>query len=206
MSAEENKVIARRFIQVWGQGSLDTLDELAASNFSVYYPVLNEPIYGPEAFKQHLMRARSAVPDATIESLDEIAEGDKVVVRWTVHGTHQGVFLGIPPTGQQLTWTGMTIYRIADGKVVEERGEGLGTQPRHLDDRSHDARRKRHARQGVRALPESDASRSARSHRAACCRGVRLSGNDRIRETGTRGKRRAHRVGGDRISERTDIH
>ena len=69
------------------------------------------------------MRARSAVPDATIESLDEIAEGDKVVVRWTVHGTHQGVFLGIPPTGQQLTWTGMTIYRIADGKVVEERGE-----------------------------------------------------------------------------------
>src|SRR5207248_2794830 len=123
MSAEENKVIARRFIQVWGQGSLDTLDELAASNFSVYYPVLNEPIYGPEAFKQHLMRARSAVPDATIESLDEIAEGDKVVVRWTVHGTHQGVFLGIPPTGQQLTWTGMTIYRIADGKVVEERGE-----------------------------------------------------------------------------------
>ena len=78
MSAEENKVIARRFIQVWGQGSLDTLDELAASNFSVYYPVLNEPIYGPEAFKQHLMRARSAVPDATIESLD----GSLKVTKW----------------------------------------------------------------------------------------------------------------------------
>jgi steroid delta-isomerase-like uncharacterized protein len=123
MSTEENKIIARRFIQVWGQGNLDTLDELAASNLSVYYPLLNEPIYGPKAFKQHLMKAHSAVPDATIKILDEIAEGDKVVVRWTVHGTHLGVFLGIPPTGQQLTWTGITIYRIADGKIVEERGE-----------------------------------------------------------------------------------
>jgi steroid delta-isomerase-like uncharacterized protein len=85
--------------------------------------VLNQPIYGPEAFKQLLMGARSAVPDAAIEFLDEIAEGDKVVVRWTVHGTHQGVFLGIPPTGKQVTWSGITIYRITDGKVVEERGE-----------------------------------------------------------------------------------
>ena len=123
MSTQENKVIARRFIQVWGQGSLDTLDELAAPNFSVYYPVLNQPMYGPEAFKQLLMGTRSAVPDAAIECLDEIAEGDKVVVRWTVHGTHQGVFLGIPPTGKRVTWSGITIYRIVDGKVVEERGE-----------------------------------------------------------------------------------
>lgn len=123
MSTEENKVIARRFIQVWGQGSLDTLDELASPNFSVYYPVLKQPIDGPEAFKQLLMGARSAVPDAALEFLDEIAEGDKVVVRWTVHGTHQGVFLGIPPTGKLVTWSGITIYRIASGKVVEERGE-----------------------------------------------------------------------------------
>lgn len=123
MSTEDNKIIARRFIQVWGQESLDTLDELSTPNFSVYYPVLNEPIYGPEAFKKYLMRAHSAVPDAAIESLDEIAEDDKVVVRWTVRGTHKGVFLGIPPTGKHLTWTGITIYRIADGKVVEERGE-----------------------------------------------------------------------------------
>jgi steroid delta-isomerase-like uncharacterized protein len=123
MSTEDNKTIARRFIQVWGQESLDTLDELATPNLSVYYPLLKEPIYGPEAFKQHLMRAHSAVPDAAIESLDEISEGDKVVVRWTARGTHNGVFLGVPPTGKQLTWTGITIYRIADGKIVEERGE-----------------------------------------------------------------------------------
>jgi steroid delta-isomerase-like uncharacterized protein len=123
MATEENKVIARRFIQVWGQGSLDTLDELAAANLSVYYPVLNKPMYGPEAFKRFLIRTHLAVPDAAIESLDEIAEGDKVVVRWTARGTPKGVFLGIPPTGKQVIWTGITIYRIADGKVVEERGE-----------------------------------------------------------------------------------
>jgi len=69
------------------------------------------------------MRFHAGLPDVEVVSEDVIAEGDKAVVRWTGRGTHQGVLLGIPPTGKQVTWTGMTIYRIADGKIVEERGE-----------------------------------------------------------------------------------
>ncbi len=123
MSTEENKAIVRRFVQIWGKGSLDTLDELAAPGFSVYYPLMGETVHGPDAFKQVLMRFHAGLPDVEVVSEDMIAEGDQVVVRWRAQGTHTGGLLGIPPTGKQVTLTGITIYRLADGKVVEERGE-----------------------------------------------------------------------------------
>src|SRR5437868_2420168 len=123
MSTEENKAIVRRFVQVWGKGSLNTVDELAAPNLSVSYPLLPETVHGPEAFKQVLLMVRSGLPDADASIEDEIAEGDKVVVRWRMGGTHTGELMGIPPTGKQVTWTGITIYRLTDGKIVEEKGE-----------------------------------------------------------------------------------
>lgn len=123
MATEENKALVRRFVQVWGKGSLDTVDELAAPDFSVYYPLLPRTVHGPEAFKQVLMRVHAGLPDLEVVSEEVIAEGDQVVVRWTVRGTHTGEWLGIPPTGKQVRWTGITIYRLTDGKIVEERGE-----------------------------------------------------------------------------------
>ena len=123
MVTEENEALVRRFVQVWGQGSLDTIDELAAPDFSVYYPLLRETVHGPEAFKQVIMGVRAGLPDVEVVSEDVIAEGDQVAVRWMMHGTHTGELLGIPPTGKQVTLTGITIYRLIDGKIVEERGE-----------------------------------------------------------------------------------
>jgi len=72
-----------------------------------------------ELYKQFIVRTRSAFPDfhATIE--DQIAEGDVVVTRWSGHGTHQGIHMGIPPTHKQITMTGIVIERIVDGKAVE---------------------------------------------------------------------------------------
>jgi steroid delta-isomerase-like uncharacterized protein len=123
MSIEENKVLVRRFVQVWGQGSLDTIDELAASQFSVFYPLLRETVHGPAAFKQVLQGFRAGLLDSEVVSEEVLAEGDQVVVRWRARGTHTGALLGIPPTGKQVTLTGMTIYRLDAGKIVEERGE-----------------------------------------------------------------------------------
>ena len=123
MATEENKALVRRFVQVWGKGSLDTVDELAAPDFSVYYHLLRETVHGPEAFKQVLREVHAGLPDVEAVSEDVIAEGDQVVVRWTMRGTHTGELLGIPPTGKQVTLTGITIYRLTDGKIVEERGE-----------------------------------------------------------------------------------
>ena len=124
MKLEKNKAIARRFSQVWGTGDLEIVDELASPELTVRFPVFPHGIKGIPAFKEMLTRLRSAFVNADIQIEDEIAEGDKVVLRWSFSATHQGEFTpGIRPTGKRLKWTGISIYRIVDGKVVEERGE-----------------------------------------------------------------------------------
>jgi steroid delta-isomerase-like uncharacterized protein len=123
LSTEENKAIVRRFGQVWGKGTQAAVDEFADANLSVHYPMLPEPIRGPAEFKQFLAQFHTAFPDANLVFDDMIAEDDKVVVRWTLRGTHQRELLGIQSTGKKVAWTGITIYRLARGKVVEERGE-----------------------------------------------------------------------------------
>jgi predicted ester cyclase len=124
MELEKNKAIARRFSQVWGTGDLKIVDELASPELTVRFPVFPDVIKGIAAFKETLTRLRSAFGNADIQIEEEIAEGDKVVLRWSFSGTHQAEFTpGIRPTGKRLKWTGISIYRIVDGKVVEERGE-----------------------------------------------------------------------------------
>ena len=124
MESEKNKDIARRFIQVWGRGNLEIIDKLASSELSVYYPAFPHALKGTAAFKERLEKLRVGFGDADIEIDEEIAEGDKVVLRWTYSATHQAEYPpGVPPTGKRMTWTGITIYRIVDGKIVEERGE-----------------------------------------------------------------------------------
>jgi steroid delta-isomerase-like uncharacterized protein len=123
MSVENNKAIARRFVQVWGDGNLDVVDELAAPSLVVRYPTIPQVIQGSRAFRHVLAGFRSAFPDSALRVEEEIAEGEKVVIRWSFSGTHKGDILGVPPTDKKVTWTGITIYRIVDGKVVEEQGE-----------------------------------------------------------------------------------
>jgi len=123
MSLDENKALARRFIQVWAPGNLSVLDELAAPDLVVIYPVLGEPVRGAVAFKQLLAHFHAACPDVEISVQEQMAEGDSVVTRWSVRGTHRGELLGIPPTGRSLIWTGITIHSLVGGRVVEERGE-----------------------------------------------------------------------------------
>jgi steroid delta-isomerase-like uncharacterized protein len=123
MQLEENKAIARRFAQVWGKGELAIIDELASPALTVYYPPFSQVAKGIEAFKQEVIGFRSTFTDADFPIEEEIAEGDKVVFRWSCSGTHQGNLFGVPGTGKRIKWTGITIYRIVDGKVMEERGE-----------------------------------------------------------------------------------
>ena len=123
MEIEKNRAIAQRFAQVWGKGELAIIDELASPTISVYYPTFPQVIKGGEAFKQQLTEFRSAFPDGDIRVEEQIAEGEKVVLRWSFSGTHQGQLKGIPATGKKVKWTGISIYRISDGKVSEERGE-----------------------------------------------------------------------------------
>jgi predicted ester cyclase len=82
----------------------------------------------PESFKQAIQMWRIAFPDLEYTLEDLIAEGDRVVERWACRGTHKGALFGIPPTGKQITSTGILIHRIVDGKIVAfvEVADGLG--------------------------------------------------------------------------------
>ena len=124
MSTKDNKAVAHRFAQVWTAGCQHIVDELAAPDIVVSYPIPPEPIRGAEAFKAFLTEFISGLPDVTVTVDDMIAEGDKVACRWTIRGTHKGPLFGFPPTGRPVQISGFAFYRIAGGKVVEETGIG----------------------------------------------------------------------------------
>lgn len=124
MTTTENKRIARRFFSVWDSATDPALvDELAASTLRVFYPLFSTPTEGHAAFKRALAGLHRAFPDLVVTVVDEVAEGDRVALRWTMRGTHSGDFFGNPPTGKAIAWSGLTIYRLVNGKVAEEIGE-----------------------------------------------------------------------------------
>ena len=119
MSTEENKAKVRRIIEeVWNRGNLAVLDELIAPNCVFHDP--RSTLQGPEGIKRYVMMYRIAFPDVHFTIDDLIAEGERVVIRWTVTGTHKGELQGIAPTGKHLTVTGMAMSRFVKGKVVED--------------------------------------------------------------------------------------
>jgi steroid delta-isomerase-like uncharacterized protein len=124
MLSETNKTVSRRlFEEVWNKGNLAVLNELIANDHVNSGPgTLPGLPTGPEGAKQFVMIYRNAFPDTHFTIDEQIAEGDKVVTRWTAHGTHQGELLGIPATDKSSTVTGISVDRIVNGKIVESWG------------------------------------------------------------------------------------
>ena len=123
--SEQNKALARHSWELLDNP--DVLDEVYASDLVWHEP--DQDVRGLEEAKQFVGMYKNAFPDlhATVE--DMIAEGDKVVTRWTIRGTHQGEIEEFgPATGRQIEIKGITIHRIEDGKIVEEweRYDNLG--------------------------------------------------------------------------------
>lgn len=117
---EANKAIARRIIEeVYNDGRFEVADELVAPDYVGHDAASPEPMRGPDGVKSQAEGYRAAFPDMRLTIADEIAEGDRVVTRWTATGTHEGELFGISPTGKQATVMGITISRIADGRIVE---------------------------------------------------------------------------------------
>jgi steroid delta-isomerase-like uncharacterized protein len=120
MSAEDNLALVRRFLdEVVNTGNLDAIGTLFASDHVAHYPGFPS-IHGQEAWKQLVAVYYSAFPDIHTTFEDEMAMGDKVMVRYTVRATHTRPFMNIPATGKSVTFTGMAIFHIADGKIGEQ--------------------------------------------------------------------------------------
>ena len=124
MLSETNKTVSRRFFEeVFGKGKLNVLDEIIALDHVNSGPgTLPELPTGPDGAKRVVTVYRNAFPDVRFTIDEQIAEGDKVVTRWTADGTHQGELVGIPATGKTSTVTGITVDRIANGKIFESWG------------------------------------------------------------------------------------
>jgi len=124
MSFETNKTVARRlFEDVWNKGNLAVLNEIIARDHTNTGPgTLPGLPTGPEGTKQLVTVYRNAFPDVHFTIDEQIVEGDKVVTRWTAHGTHKGELVGIPATGKSSTVTGIAVDRIVNGKIAESWG------------------------------------------------------------------------------------
>lgn len=115
--SKQNKIIAYRLLdELWNRENFAVVDELVASDYDGHS---STEFYGPGGAKQFVSEVHKAFPDFQFMIEDQIAEGDKVVTRWTCRATHQGQFQGILPTGKQMTMSGITIFRIANGKIIE---------------------------------------------------------------------------------------
>lgn len=119
MSTEENKKAARRvFEEVMNKGNLQAVDELVADNYRVIDPPGIPP--GKEGFRALVNMYRTGAPDLKMTIEDLIAEGDKVAVRWVATGTLTGEMMGMPPTGQKVTFRAISWFRLVNGRLAEE--------------------------------------------------------------------------------------
>jgi steroid delta-isomerase-like uncharacterized protein len=120
MSTEANKALLHRWLEAFNTRNLAVVDELCAPNW-VWHGAASPPGISPDrvGLKQNWTALWTAFPDAHIVAEDVIAEGDKVVWRPNLRGTHQGDFMGIPPTGKQVSLIGIEIDRIEDDRFVE---------------------------------------------------------------------------------------
>lgn len=125
--SEEHKALAQRSWEIISQRNPEGLEEVYTAD-----TVLHEPdgdLQGVEEAKQYLSTYISAFPDMSVSVEDIIAEGEQVVTRWTLRGTHEGEVEEFgPPTGKRVQLEGITIHRIEGGKIVEEweRYDNLG--------------------------------------------------------------------------------
>lgn len=124
MSTEENKAIIRRWLEEgWSKGNLAVADDVISANFVVHGAGGQAVPSGPEGVKQLVAAWRTGFPDGEMSIDDLLAEDDKVIVRMTWRGTHNGRFYGVAPTGRQVAVTSIGIDRVADGKIAEGWGE-----------------------------------------------------------------------------------
>ena len=124
VSAENNKALVRRFVdEVQSGGNIDLIDEICSPGFVNHSAPPRIPA-NREGIKILTAMFRGAFPDSHFTIEDMVAEGDKVVTRKTFHGTHEGEFMGIPPSGRVVSMGLIDIVRISEGRVVEHWSEG----------------------------------------------------------------------------------
>lgn len=104
---------------VWNQGDLDAVDRFVAADYVEHDPSVEDRLDGPEAYRRNVEAFRSAFPDLEVTIEDSVVRDDRIAMRQSFSGTHEGEFMGIEPTGNEVESTSFLICRVEDGKIAE---------------------------------------------------------------------------------------
>jgi steroid delta-isomerase-like uncharacterized protein len=120
--SESKQLVEQFYEEVVNAGNLDKIDEILSEDFVEHeeFPGISQD---REGVKEFFRRLRSAFPDVRFRTEDVISEGELTAARYTMTGTHEGEFMGLPPTGKQVTVSGIDIVRLRDGKCLEHWGQ-----------------------------------------------------------------------------------
>jgi steroid delta-isomerase-like uncharacterized protein len=119
-SPEANAALLRDSVEAFNAGDMTKLLAVAAPDIILHYAEMPEPLRGRETWQQGYELVRRGFPDLKIRIDDLVAAGDKVALRLTLSGTHEGEFQGIPATGRPISYVSHEFYRVEDGLVAEE--------------------------------------------------------------------------------------
>lgn len=114
--SEENKAAVRACFENASRGNLDALDEIVAPNY-VLHP---DEVHGADGLKEMVKGYRNALSGLRVTIDQQFTEGDYVATRFTIRGTHDGNLMGTPPSGKEVAFTGITISRCEEGRILEE--------------------------------------------------------------------------------------
>ncbi len=119
MPADDNRAIAQRFFEAFDRGNWDAIANVCTPDYVGHLSGAPGPM-DYAGHKQFGLAFQSAFPDVSHTIEDQIAEADRVVTRVTVRGTHTGNLMGLPPSGRPMAMTGISIFKIVDGRIAEE--------------------------------------------------------------------------------------
>jgi steroid delta-isomerase-like uncharacterized protein len=115
-ASDENKAAVRACFEIGSRGNFDALDAIVSPDYALH----PEEVRGVDGLREMVETYRSAIADLNVTIDQQFSEGDYVATRYTVRGTHEGELMGTPPTGRDVEFSGITISRCRDGKLVEE--------------------------------------------------------------------------------------
>jgi len=128
VAAAHKELFGRLYHSIWNERRLEFIDKVIAPTHALGDPTVSGGGVGPAAYRRQVERFIAGLPDLRFNVDDTISEKDKLVVAWTITGTHKGDFLGVPATNKRVSFSGITINQIANGKIIESTviWDGLG--------------------------------------------------------------------------------
>ena len=128
VSQAHKELFGRLYHTIWNERRLEFIEHVIADTHAITDPTVAGGAVGPSAYRRQVERFLTGLPDLHFEVDDTITEKDKLVVYWTITGTHRGEFLGVPPTNKKVSFSGITINQIRNGKIIESTviWDGLG--------------------------------------------------------------------------------